>query len=73
MLICTARWLEPSSAIAVRLPVKSRGKMMSKAVLLAVVVFAVIVGGIGWYLTRDGIEMDQEPGQTAPQRLQQAN
>jgi hypothetical protein len=47
--------------------------MMSKAVLLAVVVIAFFVVGIGWYLSRDGIETDQVPGQSVPQRLEPAN
>jgi hypothetical protein len=46
---------------------------MGKGLLLALVVIALLVAGFGWYLTRTGIETEQEPGQEAPQRLQQAN
>jgi hypothetical protein len=47
-------------------------RSMSKGIALAIVVILVIGSGIVWFLSRDGIEQDQVPGQTVPQRLDQA-
>jgi hypothetical protein len=50
----------------------SENTSMSKSIVLAIVVAVVIIGGFGAYFARDGIEKDQEPGQSEPHSLQTA-
>ena len=42
---------------------------VSKGIALAIFVILVIGSGIVWFMSRDGIEQDQQPGQEVPQRL----